>query len=177
MAPKKSIEDLLVTAQVLTPDKSVADALATMNQANLDYCVVKDQEGRLLGVTSVEQLKSKGKQQKLEDIFEGGPPPISLTPALTLDKIEVGVAALFTSDPKLEGIIVDEESPRVLPRKKILEHALEIVSYRGVDRLEGSPLDVVIYECPIDHERKILEYFTGLAPVCSQGHPMEIVSG
>jgi hypothetical protein len=77
--------------------------------------------------------------------------------------------------PNLPGLLVTyDEGFRVLPREVVTKGASQVVT-RGMNegRLEGAPLDVLFYECPIDHERKLVAYYDPRNPPrCRLGHDM-----
>jgi len=80
--------------------------------------------------------------------------------------------------PRLQGVIVRERGQvqGVLPRQELVERASRLVTRSIVDRMEGAPVDILYFECPMDGERQLVAYYDpGNPPTCSQGHRMRPV--
>jgi hypothetical protein len=158
---------------------SVQSALQELDSSESEYGVVKNDEGQLVALVQKETLRSEeNAQSSLNSVIATKPVPFVIGADTNLDKVVQEFASDFAANPNLEGILVkeNEDLKGVLPRRLIVKRALEIVATRGVDRLEGAPLDTVYYECTIDNERKSIDYYDPKnPPKCRNGHKMKLV--
>lgn len=173
------ILNFVKTLKELGAGMSVQSALEELDASNSEYAIIKNDQGQFVALIEVERLRSeKDPQNILSSVVATKPVPLVTGTDVNLDKVVKDFASNFAADPELEGVVVkeDENLKGVLPRQVIVKRALEIVANRGLDRLEGGPLVTVYYECPIDKERKSVDYYDpGNPPKCRNGHAMKLV--
>jgi hypothetical protein len=169
-------EKLLIKAKLLKASGTVAEVLSELG--DVPYGVLKGESGELLALLSVDELRSINSNEPIQTFIANQSRPLTVDLQLELDKVVQGFAQDFVAHPDRGGLIVQDkgEVKGILPRKTIVEQALRIVSRRSIDRLEGAPLDVMIFECTEDPERKILDYYDSAnPPKCSKGHEMKLL--
>lgn len=180
MADSRLVKDVMVPTVRLEANVTAHDALQTLHQENLDYGVVSDKFGKLLGIVTREQLGTAAEDEPVQALTKdmSYPEPIELDDVF--DFIVQVCADNFLFNRGLLGIVVQKQGhiQGILLRETIIEHALSTLSGR---RLAGSPLGHardVLFECPIDHERKYVDidyYDPENPPTCSKGHKMRRV--
>ena len=173
------ISKLVKTLKELSAGMSVQSALQELDASNCEYGIIKNAQGEFLALILAERLRSdKNPQDTLSSVVANRPVPLVSGADLNLDKVVKDFASNFAADPELEGVVVkeNEDLKGVLPRRVIVKRALEIVATRGLDRLEGAPLDTVYFECAIDKERKSVDFYDPAhPPKCRNGHEMKLV--
>jgi hypothetical protein len=170
-----NIKSSVKPAVSLGSDRSVQEALAAMTAEGIEYGIVTMPDASYGGLVSKARLATQDQTSKLSTVVANDPPRLSVAGDISLDQAAAALASEFIGNVNLDGAIVEGDSLQVLPRKIILDHARTILNRTVSDRLEGAPLDLVYYVCPkADHERKMVKYYTGVAPLCSQGHTMEL---
>jgi hypothetical protein len=167
------------TLKELDAGMSIQSALEELDASNSEYGIIKNDQGEFLALIQAERLRSeKNPQNTLSSVVVNKPVPLISGADVDLDKVVKDFASAVAADPELEGVVIkeNEDLKGVLPRRVIVKRALEIVATRGLDRLEGGPLDTVYFECAIDKERKSVDYYDPAnPPKCRNGHPMKLV--
>lgn len=178
MADAKQVQEMLSPVMLLDVRATVADALQRLEQANAAFGIVGDEKGQPLGLVTAEQLRAADSDACLQSLISDAPGPIFIEPHVTIDNAVKMLAKDLVLKPNLAGIIVQEQGQvrGVLPRQVVVEHASQVVTRETADRLEGAPIDVLFFECPEDHERKLVAYYDPQnPPKCSKGHLMKPV--
>ena len=172
------VRELLKPSIPLDAGTTVAEALGRLEQAGVTFGVIQDEQGRLAGVVTAEELRKVDPQARLDTLLAAAPSPIFIEPDVSIeDAVEV-LAKDLVLRPRLQGVIVREQGQvrGVLPRQELVERASRLVIRNIVDRMEGAPVDLLYFECPIDGERQLVAYYDPRnPPTCSQGHQMQPV--
>lgn len=178
MADSKNVKDITLPVVRINAGETVGDAINKLEVAKAKYGIFGGGQDELLALFTVEQLRARDADEPINAYAQTVPRPVVVESHLTLDDCAQKHAIDFVLQPELPGIVVREGEAvnGILPRQMILSNAAHIVSKRSIDRLEGSPLDSLIFECLIDHERKIVDYYDpNNRPLCRNGHQMEPV--
>lgn len=155
----------------------VDDALRALQAAHAEYVVIGS-PGSLLGVISAAQLRAAANGDGSVETLIRNMPALSVAPDVPVSAAARHLSADAKRWPRLAGVVVQEQgNPKgVLTRQTILEHTTPSVMRGAGQRLEGSPLDVLRYECPIHQERTIVAYYDPAHPPrCSKGDLMQPV--
>jgi Mg2+/Co2+ transporter CorB len=180
MVDSPLVKDVMVRTVQLEAKTSACEALQTLSQEEVENGVVYDEYGKLLGIITMGQLQIADTFETVQTLIKN---TLCLEPIEIEDKFDIIVqvwADAFFSNQSLLGIVVQKQGTiqGILLRETIIEHALSTLSGR---RLAGSPLGhtrSVLFECPIDHERKLVDidyYDPSNPPTCSKGHKMRRV--
>jgi CBS domain-containing protein len=175
---ESTVRELLAPAIILDPTRTVAEALRQLEQAGVTFCVIQGEQGRLAGLVTAEELRKADPQAQLNSLLAAAPSPISIDPDVRIEHAVRVLAKDLVFHPRLQGVIVREQSQvrGVLPRRELVERASRLVTRSIVDRMEGAPVDILYFECPMDGERQLVAYYDpGNPPTCSQGHRMRPV--
>jgi CBS domain-containing protein len=179
MADPKLVGEVISPVAQLDPDATVAEAVETLDRAGAAFGVVSGARGELLALVTAEQLRAgHSGGQRLQMLVADAPRPIVVEPRVTLDSVIQRLTKDLVLQPGLAGIVVQERDhlKGVVPRDEIVEYASRTAKRGIADRLEGAPVDVLLYECEIDHERKLVAYYDPKNPPrCSAGHLMKPV--
>ncbi len=173
-----TVRELLAPAIILDPTRTMAEALRQLEQAGVTFCVIQDEQGRLAGLVTAEELRKADPQARLDSLLTAVPSPISIDPDVRIEHAMRVLAKDLVLQPRLQGVIVREQGQvrGVLPRQELVERASRLVTRSIVDRMEGAPVDILYFECPMDGERQLVAYYDpGNPPTCSQGHRMRPV--
>ncbi len=175
MTEAKQVEEALSSAFVqVNAGMAIDEALMNLQAAQAQYGVVIGSQDRVLGLVTIERLREGDANAYVETLIDSGP-PIFLEPNVTLDTAVRALAKDFVLRPQLAGVVVQAQGKveGILPRNIIVERAARLGTRGVADRLTGSPLDILFFECPVDHERRIVVYYDpSNPPKCSQGHLM-----
>lgn len=178
MAEAKQVQEVMSNSFVqVNADKTIGEALMKLQDAQAQYGIVIGAQDNLLGLVTAEELRAGEANARVQTLIQNAPPVI-LEPNVTLNSAVRALAKDLVLKPQLSGIVVQTQGKvqGIVPRKTIVEHAARVVTRGTADRLEGSPIDVLFYECLIDHERKLVAYYDPAhPPTCSQGHKMNPV--
>jgi hypothetical protein len=177
MSDSWMVKDEMVLTVRLEANVTAWDGLQTLDQKNVEYGVISDETGKLFAIVTKEQLKTAETDEPLRALTKDIPHLEAIELDDTFDIIVQVWADNFVFNQDLLGIVVQKQGDvqGILLRKTIVEHALSMLSGR---RLAGSPLGPtgsVLFECPIDYERKYIDvdyYDPRNPPVCSNGHKM-----
>lgn len=175
---ESTVRELLAPAIILDTTRTMAEALRQLEQAGVTFCVIQDEQGRLAGLVTAEELRKADPQARLDSLLTAVPSPISIDPDVRVEHAVRVLAKDLVLQPRLQGVIVREQGQvrGVLPRQELVERASRLVTRSIVDRMEGAPVDILYFECPIDGERQLVAYYDpGNPPTCSQGHRMRPV--
>ena len=178
---ERTIRELLKPSITLETSTTVAEALRRLEQAGVTFGVIQDEQGRLTGLVTAEELRKADPQTQLDSPLVATPSPIFVVPDVRDVRIDHAVRVLakdLVLQPRLQGVIVREQGQvrGVLPRQELVERASRLVTRSIVDRMEGAPVDILYFECPMDGERQLVAYYDpGNPPTCSQGHRMRPV--
>jgi predicted transcriptional regulator len=175
---ESTVRELLAPAIILDSARTVAEALRQLEQAGVTFCVIQDEQGRLAGLVTAEELRKADPQARLDSLLTAVPSPISIDPDVRIEHAVRVLAKDLVLQPRLQGVIVREQGQvrGVLPRQELVERASRLVTRSIVDRMEGAPVDILYFECPIDGERQLVAYYDpDNPPTCSQGHRMRPV--
>ncbi len=176
MPETQSVEQLISRAFVqVKADATVGEALKALQDAQAQYIVVASTQNNPLSVIGVQQLRAANANEAV-GTFVQHMPALVLEPNVPISSAARALAKDLVLKPQLAGVLVQAQgrAEGILPRKTIVDYAARNVTRGTSDRLEGSPLDVLIYECPVDHERQIITYYDPAhPPMCSQGHLMQ----
>lgn len=173
-----TVREAILPAEVLDEESTVAEALARMEQSGAAFVVLRNRQGGLRGPIAVEALRQANGDIRLEELGKPEPPPIIVPLEMGIDRIIRIVAKDLVLNPRIKGVIVREKDQvlGVLPRRLLAQRAARLVTRGTADRMEGAPVDVLYFECPVDGERQIVPYYDPQnPPTCSQGHRMEPV--
>ncbi len=175
---EQTIRELLKPFVPLDIGTTVAEALRRLEQAGVTFGVIQDEQGRLAGLVTAEELRKADPQAPLDFLLAAAPSPIFIEPDVRIDHAVQVLAKDLVLRPRLQGVIVREQDRvrGVLPRQELVERASRLVTRSLVDRMEGAPVDILYFECPIDGERQLVAYYDPRnPPTCSQGHRMQPV--
>ncbi|MCI0526535.1 MAG: hypothetical protein L0Y56_03660 [Nitrospira sp.] len=178
MANTRLVQEFMSPIVQLDADTTIADALKKLEQAHVTFGAVRSAEGNWLGVLTVEQLRAANPNNSLQTLIRTAQHPIVVEPTDTLDNVVQTLSKDLALRLDLAGILVQEKGlPKgILPRKLIVEQASQMVERKSIYRMEGAPLTNLLYECPEDQERQIVEYYDPKSPPrCSKGHSMKPV--
>jgi len=178
MATRKQVRELILPVSILENTMTVTESLKKLEQATATFGIINDAKGQLLGLVTVEQLRTANKDTSVQSLVTIGAHPIVLEPSVTIDDAVKLLAKNLVLNPDLVGVIVEDHGKiqGVLSRKTIVEYASRVVTRGTIDRLEGAPVDTLFFECPEDHERKLVAYYDPQnPPKCSRGHLMKPV--
>lgn len=168
------IGDKLTPALTLGPDVTVGEALAQLAHANTAYAVIVDTGGQPARVVTEQDLRGKDAATKLGELIDPNNPALTIAPDTTMDQVVQQHARSLVRQPDIRGVVIHDgvRVTGVVPRQAIVEAAS-----RGIKRgLEGGPLSVMWYECPVDHERRRVAYYNPASPpTCKNGHLMKLV--
>ncbi len=173
-----TVREAAVPAVILEAETTVAGALARLEQAGVEFAVLRDAQGALRGPVALEILRRAGGEASLEAIEEETPPPIVVPPGMDVDQVARTVARDLVLNPRFQGVIVQEGERvlGVLPRRLLAQRAARWATRGTADRLEGAPVDILYFACPVDGERQMVPYYDPQnPPTCSQGHRMQPV--
>ncbi|MGB9872578.1 MAG: CBS domain-containing protein [Anaerolineae bacterium] len=173
-----TVREAAAPAVTLDAGATVAEALARLEQAGVEFAVLRDAQGALRGPVTLTDLRRAEGEASLEAIWEETPPPIVVPPGMDVDQVARTVARDLVLNPGFQGVIVREGDRvlGVLPRRLLAQRAARWATRGTADRLEGAPVDILYFECPVDGERRMVPYYDPQnPPTCSQGHPMEPV--
>lgn len=156
--------------------QKAGEALAKMRSEATEFLLVVDGiMGRPKALLSKAELTEATPDSMLREVAKYAPEPINVNAPYDLDHVARRHSSYLEKWPNLPGILVKVgEGFRVLPREVVTKGASRVVT-RGMNegRLEGAPLDVLFFECPIDHERKLVSYYDPRNPPrCRLGHDM-----
>jgi CBS domain-containing protein len=175
---ESTVRELLAPAIILDPTRTVAEALRQLEQAGVTFCVIQGEQGRQAGLVTVEELHKADPQAQLNSLLAAAPSPVFIEPNVRIEHAVRVLAKDLVLHPRLQGVIVRERGQvqGVLPRQELVERASRLVTRSIVDRMEGAPVDILYFECPMDGERQLVAYYDpGNLPTCSQGHRMRPV--
>lgn len=178
MATLKKVRELALPVLILEANVTVAEALKKLEQAKTTFGVISDERGQPLGLVTVEQLHAAQKDVSVNSLIVTTLRPTMVEPSVTIDDVVKMLAKDLVLNPDLSGVIVQDQGKvqSVLPRKTIVEYASRVVIRGTIDRLEGAPVDMLFFECPEGHERKLVAYYDPQnPPKCSKGHLMKPV--
>lgn len=188
MEKQKLIQESdLEKAAPLDEKQTAYEALKTLGQAGVEFGVVYKASGKPKSLVSKEQLRRADGNELLNSFLPDPSGLIVVEFGETIDRVAQRYGKQLELWPNLAGVVVMErkELRGILLRQEIVSQLRqEIVSHAsrvvvrgaGTSYLEGSPIDYVIYECPEDHERKIIDYYDPQNhPRCTRGHLMQIV--
>jgi len=178
MAKSKPIQEWVSLATRLDADETVAKALETLEQANVTFGVVSDPAGGWIATITLRQLRDASKGTSVRTLVSGKPRPIVTEPGIKFDSVVKKLVHRPGFETDLADIVVQEQDKLrgVVPRARIIDRASLIVIRWGADRLEGAPIDVMLYECEICQERKLVAYYDPKnPPKCKAGHLMKPV--
>jgi len=170
--------ELLKPSISLDAGTTVAEALRRMEQAGVTFGVIQDEQGRPTGLVTAEELHKANPQAPLSSLLTVTLSPIFIEPDVSIDHAVQVLAKDLVLRPRLQGVIVREQGQvrGVLPRQELVERASPLVTRSLVDRMEGAPVDILYFECPIDGERQLVAYYDPRnPPTCNQGHRMQPV--
>ncbi len=157
-------------------DQTAGRALDAMRSEGTKVLLIVDSaRGLPKALLSRVELEQALPDSPLEEVAKYAPEPVGVKAPYDLDRVAQRHSGYLERWPNLPGLLVETgEGFRVLPREVITKGASKVVT-RGMNegRLEGAPLDVLFYECPIDHERKLVAYYDPRNPPrCRLGHDM-----
>jgi CBS domain-containing protein len=173
-----TIRELLKPTISLDASMTVAEALRRLEQAGMTFGIIQDEQGRLARLVTAEELRKADPQAQLNSLLAAAPSPIFIELDVSIDHAVQVLAKDLVLHPQLQGVIVREQGQvrGILPREELTKKASRLVTRSIVDRMEGAPVDVLYFECPIDGERLLVGYYNpGHPPTCSQGHQMQPV--
>jgi len=173
-----TIRELLKPTISLDASTTVVEALRQLEQAGMTFGIIQDEQGRLAGLVTAEELRKADPQAQLNSLLAAALSPIFIEPDVSIDHAVQVLAKDLVLHPQLQGVIVREQGQvrGVLPREELTKKASRLVTRSIVDRMEGAPVDVLYFECPIDGERLLVGYYNpGHPPTCSRGHQMQPV--
>ncbi len=173
-----AVRDAVTPTVILDARATVAEALARLDQAGAAFIVLQDEYGGLQGPFPAETLRQAEGQVRLGDALTGAPPPIVISSQMDVGQVTRMVAKDLVLNPRLAGVIVREEGRvlGVIPRTLLAQRASRLGTRGAADRMEGSPLDILYFECPVDGERRLVDYYDPQnPPICSHGHRMKPV--
>lgn len=155
---------------------TAGEALAKMHSEETEVLLIVDGVRRLPKALLLKaELEQVPPDSALQEVARYAPEPESVKAPYDLDYVAQRHSGYLEKWPNLPGLLVDTgQDFRMLPREDITKGASRVVT-RGMNqgRLEGAPLDVLFYECPIDHERKLVAYYDPRNPPrCKLGHDM-----
>ncbi|MFL6211950.1 MAG: hypothetical protein ACJ74W_24095 [Pyrinomonadaceae bacterium] len=157
---KPKLELLPVTQ--IDQNMSVHDARLKLQSEHTSHALIVDTvRGARAALLSDKQLADARPDAILKNLVEHAPEPLTIRVPYDLDDVVQRHAKTLELRPNLPGILVEDGAEiKLLPRQVIIKGATHVVT-RGAQfyRLEGSPLDVMFYECPIDFERKMVAYY------------------
>ena len=170
---KKEPEELQQVSK-FGEDLTAGEALEKMRSEGVTIGLVVDRVRSLpKALLSERELERADPKTKLEKLVMHAPELVSVKAPYKLSDVVQRHAKYVELRPNLPGVLVDVgEGFRVLPREIITKSATRVVT-RGMNdgRLEGAPLDVLFYKCPIDNERKLVAYYDPKNPPrCTLGH-------
>jgi CBS domain-containing protein len=174
-----TIRELLKPTISLDASTTVVEALRQLEQAGMTFGIIQDEQGRLAGLVTAEELRKADPQAQLNSLLAAALSPIFIEPDVSIDHAVQVLAKDLVLHPQLQGVIVREQGQvrGVLPREELTKKASRLVTRSIVDRMEGAPVDMLYFECPIDGERQLVGYYDpGHPPTCSQGHQMQPVA-
>ena len=176
-----TVREAAAPAVTLDAGATIAEALEQLERAGAAFAVIRDEQGSLRGPIPVETLRQAGEQardSRLENALKNVPPPIVVPPQMNVDQVTRMVAKDLVLNPRLTGVVVREgdQVQGVLSRRFLAQRASRLVMRGTADRLEGPPVDILYFECPVDGERQIVPcYDPKNPPTCSQMHLMQPV--
>lgn len=174
MKKPERVRDVVRPVPELGRDETVEGALEKMRQAKADVAVVPGGERRYMLVT-MEQLQAAEPSVRTEalDLHH----PVIVDADERLEHVAGETARELVLRPRLPGVLVvsKENLLGLVPRSVLADLALT-ASRSGADRLEGAPIDTLVFECPVDGERRVIGYYDrSNPPRCADGHPMQLV--
>jgi hypothetical protein len=152
---------------------AVGDARVRLRASRASLAVVLSNEERPIGLVSTGTLRELPSGVSVGEIVRDLPEPLELRGDVSAEVELDRVGRRLLGEPDLLGAVVDlgDGTWTALSRDEI---ATFLGSRTTVDRLEGAPIDVLVFECSTDKERKVVPYYDPRnPPLCSNGHPMK----
>jgi predicted transcriptional regulator len=173
---KMTIEGLVPAIEIKETDK-IDEAINDLRKVSASFGVVISVRGEKIGLIQADDLaKAEGHKTIKTVVPENQGLSIVESPE-TLAEVVESKAKYLELRPNLPGIVVTKQDKviGVLPRNKIITEASRVVTRgAGISRMEGPPLGALFFICPQDNERKMVSYYEGKPPKCSQGHVMKL---
>lgn len=167
----------LVPALEVYEISTIDQAITQLREGKISFGVITSNRKEFLKVVSMEELTAvEDKARLLRTLVPRDAEPIIVDSPETLDEVVQNYAKKLELRPNLPGIVVMEkgELSGVLPRHIVVRQAKRVVTRSSsMVRIEGSPLDALFFKCPIDNERKMVNYYDPTEPpLCSNRHLM-----
>jgi len=167
--------DLAEPVEFLDPDMTATVASARLAGGPASFGVVLDRKGTLTAIVTAETLRDAG-EEALGNLSRPVPSPPVVDATTPMWRVAEEFAVTLSQSPAIIGVVVRAGARiiGILPSDLVQSAALDSGARHGVDRLEGGSVDVLMFQCPVDHERRIITFYDRSAPPrCRRGHPME----
>jgi hypothetical protein len=172
------VQEFMFAVEGLGADMTVAEALEILERTSVTLGVVRGTEGTLLATVSLEQLRAVNGNQLMQTYAASLPRPIVSEPRIPFASVVRALKKYSALDPDLVGIVVQDGDrlQGVVPGKTIQDYiSFQVLRGEG-NRLEGAPVDVLMFECETCPERRFIAYYDpNNPPKCSAGHVMKLV--
>lgn len=173
-----TVREAATPAVILDAEAIVAETLEQLQRAGVEFVVLRDAQGALRGPVTLEALRQAQEEGWSKAIWQEAPSPIVVPPDMSVDQVTWMVAKDLVLNPRVAGVLVREGDRvrGVVSRKFLAQRASRLTTRGTADRMEGPPVDILYFECPVDGERQLVPYYDPQSPpTCSQGHRMQPV--
>lgn len=168
------VRDLMRPLPIFEARLRAGEVLRELTQAQAEVGLVHGADGDALLVS--DRLRSADPEQPVGELTHPEP-PLVVSSDQPLDSVVDAAAFDLVTRPSLPGAIVQlaEGGLAFLPRSALIARA-NLATRATVDRLEGAPVDLLVFQCPGDGERQIVSYYDpSNPPMCRSGHRMQPV--
>lgn len=174
MPESTRVRDLMCPLPIFEPGQHAGEVLRELVQARAEVGLVRGADGDAFLVA--DRLRSADPEQPVGDLAHPEP-PLVVGSEQPLDSVVDAAAFDLVTRPSLPGAIVElpDGGLAFLPRSDLIARA-NLATRQTVDRLEGAPVDLLVFQCPDDGERQIISYYDPAnPPMCHRGHRMRPV--